>query len=254
MRNLRRVRRDSRKYRDVTDAMLVQAMRCDDRWAWAEYFARFYPPLEEYARRARIPRAEWNTCIMDVLDDAALKLIAKDATLPRSLTHYLVVSVRHRFLNLRRQERTRQAYGADAAAGGEPHEEPVVRSLCSEHSLRASGGAHAELHTLSRALRRLALYLAGGLSEQEWELLSYLGERVPLTRIAEWLKVSYDAAAQRSSRLRSRLRAAAYTHVTSFPPDEQKELQRFFERVRAGRSERKGRRGDAGIGNGGDAA
>jgi hypothetical protein len=85
---------------------------------------------------------------------------------------------------------------------------------------------------LHRGLRRLALEIAGRLSEQEWELLSFLGERVPLARIAGWLGLSYEATRKRSTRLRERLRIMAVERIDAFPSEERAELQRFLARVR----------------------
>lgn len=253
MRHFPRASRAGRKYQDATDATLIAALRRDDRWAWAEYFARFYPVLEQYARRARIPRSEWHACINDVMDDAAMRFTADRAVLPRSLTHYLIVSVRHRFLNVVRAQELRRQKHDEAMATLESHDERVVRTVCSEASLGASRSPYEELHPLRRSLRRLALAIVGGLTEAEWELLSYLGEQVPIATIAEWFGVSYDTAAQRSSRLRHRLRAAAHRHAATFPEEEQAELRRFFDRARRGAS-RGSRERSGGSGSGGDAA
>lgn len=245
MRHFRPARRRARKYLDASDATVILAMRRDDRWAWAEYFARFYPPLEAYARQAGIPRAEWHGCILDVLDDAAVEFTKEGVELPKSMMHYLVVSVRHRFLNLVRGERRRAAVYEAAASAREPHEESIVRSACSEDWLRAGHGPDEPVDPLHRGLRRLALEIAGRLSEQEWELLSFLGERVPLARIADWLGLSYEATRKRSTRLRERLRIMAVERIDAFPPEERAELERFLARVR-----RDGRAGTSDAGGG----
>jgi DNA-directed RNA polymerase specialized sigma24 family protein len=245
-------RQSGRKYRDATDAAVIEAMRRDDRWAWAEYFARFYPPLEEYARRARIPRAEWNSCIMDVLDDAALKFTSADIQLPRSLTHYLIVSVRHRYLNLLREEKSRLATYQEASHAGEAREESLVDSACSEDWLRAGRSPDEEPDPLGRALCRLALVIAGGLIDSEWELVTCLGERIPIAQIAIWLGLSYEATRKRCARLRKRLQTTAQEHIPGFPPAEQEELRRFFARVRRRKAALP--RGASGADTGGDAA
>jgi hypothetical protein len=86
---------------------------------------------------------------------------------------------------------------------------------------------------MSSGLARLARILQAELSEEELLLLTWRSAGVPLRQVSAWLGVGYDAAAKRTTRLCRRLRAVARVRVDSFPPDERREIDRFFRRVNA---------------------
>jgi DNA-directed RNA polymerase specialized sigma24 family protein len=166
---------------------------------------------------------------MDVLGDTALKLASRRLTLPASLGTYLVRAARNRHLELRRAAARRDRYYASASAPNVA--EHVVVSLCSESTLRASEGADRPDVAASSALARLAGILSAELSEDEILLLSWRSAGVPHRQIAEWLGITYDAAAKRVTRLAHRLRAIAQLRAGSFPAEERPELGRFFRRI-----------------------
>src|SRR2546423_1777477 len=91
-----------RAMRACTDAQLVAAMREGVAEAWTEFDARFRPLLETFARRIHIPTWEWSTCIIEVLDDVAIRLVTHNEAVPSSLSGYLVRAVRYRYLKLER--------------------------------------------------------------------------------------------------------------------------------------------------------
>ena len=204
-------------------------MRDGNEMAWGEFVDRFRPLLEHFARRTGIPPSEWDTCIMDVLADTALKLTGCRLALPTSLGTYLVRAARNRYFELRRAALRRERYYAsatDAAAG-----EYVVVPLCSESTLRASRGPEGTEVVASKTLARLAGILCTELSEDDVLLLSWRGAGVPHRQIAQWLGITYEAAAKRATRLSHRLQQMAALWAESFPLEERQELSRFFRRV-----------------------
>jgi DNA-directed RNA polymerase specialized sigma24 family protein len=209
--------------------MLVDAMRQGDELAWGEFVDRFRPLLEHFARRTGIPRWEWAACVNDVLDDVALKIVARRIKLPANLGSYLVRSVRNRHLELRRSDARRHRQYTLASRGYVA--ERVVTSLCSENAIRASEGPLVSEAAASAALTRLAAVLRAELSEDEALLLAWRSAGVPHRQIAAWLALSYDATAKRIARLSQRLRAIAWLRTESFPPEERAEITRFFRRV-----------------------
>jgi RNA polymerase sigma factor (sigma-70 family) len=204
-------------------------MRDGNEMAWGEFVDRFRPLLERFARRTGIPPSDWDTCIMDVLGDTALKLAARRLALPASLGTYLVRAARNRHLELRRAAARRDRYYSSASDANVA--EHVVVSLCSESTLRASEGSDRPDVAASSALARLAALLSAELSEDEVLLLTWRSAGVPHRQIAQWLGITYDAAAKRVARLAHRLRAIAQLRAGSFPPEERPELGRFFRRV-----------------------
>lgn len=204
-------------------------MRDGNEMAWGEFVDRFRPLLERFARRTGIPPSEWDTCIMDVLGDTALKLTARKLALPASLGTYLVRAVRNRHVELQRAAVRRERYYVSASDANTA--EHVVVSLCSESTLRASKGVDGIEIRPSRALTRLAAILRGELSEDDILLLSWRSAGVPYRQIAQWLGITYEAAAKRVTRLSQRLRQIASLRAESFPLEERLELSRFFRRV-----------------------
>jgi DNA-directed RNA polymerase specialized sigma24 family protein len=217
--------------RALGDAALLDAMRADDAWAWGEFIARFQGPLESYAGRIGVPQSEWAECIVEVLDDEALRLTSANAATPAHLFAYLARAVRNRYLRIKRARQRRELRYAEASTGD--HAEPVVRSVCSEAAIRDGYGADvAPSSALSGALVRLGDLLSASMTADERTLLAWEADRVPHRQIASWLGVSYDAATKRIWRLCRRLRARVPSHVTQFSDIERAELARFFRRAR----------------------
>jgi DNA-directed RNA polymerase specialized sigma24 family protein len=213
-----------RSLRALSDAGLVDAMRVGDELAWGEFVDRFRPLLEHFARRTGIPRWEWDACVTEVLEDEALKLAStRQPVLPASLGAYLVRAVRNRHLRLKRAAARRDRRYASARDTG--------NSLCSESTVRASEGLAGDQTVGASTLARLAAILRDELSEDELLLLTWRSAGVPHRQVAEWLGISYDAAAKRVARLAQRLRALVRLLAEGFPPEERLELQRFFRRV-----------------------
>jgi hypothetical protein len=209
-------------------------MRDGDELAWGEFDDRFRPLLESFARRTGVPRWEWDACITDVLDDEALKFAERTTLLPDNFGAYLVRAVHNRRLRLKRAAMVRERYH-DAASNSSDASERVVVALCSENTMRVSAGPEmvAASVPVSSGLTRLARILQDELSRDELLLLTWRSAGVPLRQVASWLGISYDAAAKRTVRLCHRLRAVARLRVDSFPPEERREVDRFFRRVDA---------------------
>jgi len=202
-------------------------MRDGDELAWGEFVDRFRPLLEQYASRTRIPRWEWSTCIEEVLDDIALKLATRHLALPSNLGTYLVRAVRNRHLALQRAN-ARRARRYDSVVS----DDRVVASLCSEATRRASEGPALDVDTVaSKALARLASLLCAEMSEDDVLLLTWRSSGVPTRQVAEWLGITYEAAAKRIERLSRRVRAVAWLRAEGFPPEERSEIARFFRRL-----------------------
>jgi hypothetical protein len=207
-------------------------MRHGDELAWGEFIDRFRPLLESFARRTGIPRWDWDACITEVLDDVALKFVARPTALPANLGAYLVRAVHNRRLRLKRAALVRERYYAAASDADSSGGSPGTVALCSEGTMRASAGPElAAPAAVSSAIARLAQILQAELSEEELLLLTWRSAGVPLRQVAAWLGVTYDAAAKRTLRLCYRLRAVARLKVASFPADERREVDRFFRRI-----------------------
>jgi DNA-binding CsgD family transcriptional regulator len=107
----------------------------------------------------------------------------------------------------------------------------MVLATCSEGAVRASGGYDdGAAAALSPAIARLATVLGAELSEGERQLLTWVGNAVPMREIAAWLGISYGTAKVRLSRLRSRLRVRALRHVSECEGAEREQLLEFFRR------------------------
>jgi RNA polymerase sigma factor (sigma-70 family) len=226
----------------ASDAALLEAMRRGDSAAYQEYLLRFQPILLDQARRARIPAAERDDCVLELLGDVAARLALPEAPTPRSLAAYLVTSFRRRHFNALRDDARRARREEEASALPDEGGEGVVAGACSEGTRRASRGPAWEQDDPAPALDRLAQVLDAELTEAERLVLVWVSHRVPQREIATWLGVSYAAAAQRICRLRQRLRASAARYVAALPAAERDEVARFLRRA-----ERAGAGGDGGL-------
>jgi len=219
----------------LDDRALIVAMRADDVHAWAEFDARFRPPLVALARRvplsAGLTDAEVADALVDdLLAEEAARLTAPDAPVVPVLATYLLRAARHRLYNLRRDTSRRLRRHADASdADGEG-------PLCSEYALRISAGPAVVRETPNEdatPVLRLAAALRAATTTEEQLLLAWVAQRVPHRRIAEWLNVGYDAATKRVWRLCRRLRAVAVRHAAALAPAERREVERFLRRAGA---------------------
>jgi DNA-binding CsgD family transcriptional regulator len=221
--------------RAASDAQLITAMRDGLPEAWAEFDARFRPLLETVARRARIPTAEWETCVADVLTDAAIRFSLPDTLLPENVPAYLVRSVRFRYFKVLRAARRRAQHYADAAMP-QPNEPRVVREALSEGSLRASAGPMFLVDASGSetgGLTRFTVLLTRELSPRELHMLGWVAEGIPRRHIAEWLGVSYEAARKRITRLCRSLRLIAPSLLARLDEHDRSEVERFLRRVGA---------------------
>lgn len=216
------------------DAQLVQGLRVQDGAAVHEFFLRFRDVLLAEARRARVQRALRLEVVEDCLGDLVIALGKPTAKAPRSLTSYVVVAFRHQLERagrraLRADTTSRWAVDDEAGEKGEG----VVRQLASDASLRAATpGGEGDEERLSRALEGLTDALDRVLTDEERQILAWLGEYVPQRHIAAWLGIAHGTARQRVSRLRARLHRVATDYVATIRNEaERLELTRFLRRA-----------------------
>ncbi|HKO15924.1 MAG TPA: hypothetical protein VJU87_06775 [Gemmatimonadaceae bacterium] len=215
----------------LSDGALIQAMREGAPEAWAEFDARFRPLLETYAHRTGIARSEWRTLVMEVLEDAALRLATPAVEVPSSLSGYLVRAVHFRRLKFERAaaRRSKHYAQATAAAGRGSEHEGVIRALCSEAALRDSEGSFAsEESHVAPGIARLCALLEESLNEAERQILGWVAEDVPRRDIAAWLGENYEAVRKRITRLCARLRAGAPGALARLTNDEREDVARLL--------------------------
>jgi hypothetical protein len=58
-----------------------------------------------------------------------------------------------------------------------------------------------------------------------------IGRHVPLRDLAEQIGLTYGAARVRLSRLRERFLKLVFQYIDTLPPEEKRELERFFRRA-----------------------
>ena len=236
--NARRDRLAERlRWRAASDTELVAAVRKGRYDALREFYARFEPLLARYAARAGISLESWEDDAHDVLCDVVLSLIASDKNARkrprddvRDIHSYIQRAFRNRMLDAwraaaRREQRDTSATSSDAATS-----ERMVLATCSESAVRASSGEDHDPSTLSPAIARLATVLGAELSSRERQMLTWVGNAVPMRDIATWLGINHSAAKVRLSRTRSRLRVRALRHVNECMGAEREELIDFFRR------------------------
>lgn len=229
---------DRNPARALSDAALVDAMRASVPEAWTEFDARFRPLLERYAVRIGIPRWEWSSCITEVLDDEALRLIERSREVPQQMVAYLIRAVRNRHLALKRAAMRRDNRYAGAAAA-ETSPEGSIGPLVSEHTRRACEPPRVseEQQPMQTGAMHLAGLLSARLSEEERQMLAWVAEGVPQRVIAEWLGINREAAKKRIARLCRRLRAAADALKVELPPDTRREVDRLLHRAGEGQGD-----------------
>lgn len=221
------------------DSLLV-AMRSGDEAALREFLLRFHPLLVHHAEKLRIAPADREDLVVEVLEDAALRLTAPVAPLPKSLAKYLMKALRNRYFTSRR------ASARGERVVGEWPEHPVsaddaaLTLLVSEGSRRAASGPWGDESGPSDALARLSDALIVALTAEELQLMVWTSNFIPYREIGSWLDVGYAAVGKRIERLRARLRAHAVAYASALPDGEREQLARFFHRAGLGADLREG--------------
>jgi hypothetical protein len=113
-------------------------------------------------------------------------------------------------------------------AGGER----VLLAACSEDSLREANGL-GEGPSLPVVLEKLVATLDQRLDANERILLSWMGQHVPYSTMAQWLGITRGAVIKRATRLRVRLLGVAFQFGQSLGDDDRRELVRFLRRTGA---------------------
>jgi RNA polymerase sigma factor (sigma-70 family) len=224
------------RWREMSDAELVRAMRAGSYEALREFYLRFEPLLARYAARAGVLSGNWEEDAHDVLGAVVLSLIergprARERESVRDIHAYLQRAFRNHFLDARRSSARREQRDSRATSSAEETGERMALASCSESSVRASGGAStADSIGPSPAIARLSAVLDAELSLEERQMLTWVSNAVPMREIAKWLGIGYSAAKVRLFRTRSRLRERALRHVNESTGVEREELIELFQR------------------------
>lgn len=220
--------------RALPDAALVEAMREGTPEAWTEFDARFRPLLERYAARVGIPRWDWSTCITEVLDDEALRLVERVREMPQHLSAYLVRAVHNRHLAVKRAA-ARRARRYALASEGHEESEHILQLLVSDHTRRACAPPRVaeEQVAAPSGVVRFAQLLSERLTDDERQMLAWVAEGVPQRVIAEWSGINHEAAKKRIARLCRRLRIAAAEMSAGLPAELRRDVDRLIRRASA---------------------
>ena len=216
---------------ETNDNQLLQAMRRAEAPAIEEFISRFEPIVFQQARRFRIVSSERRAWVEEMLHRIALALARPDGTTPGSLTAYVMSSCRSNALRALRDDRRRLVREHSAFVDLPANGEKAVVATCSEASVRFSHGPAWDAEPISPALVRLVAVFDKAFTESERRLLSWVGQRVSYTTIAEWLGENRSTVVKRVTRIRSRIRLASLAYAKSASPEDRCELLRFFRRT-----------------------
>src|SRR4051794_18133352 len=82
----------------MKDYDIVVAMRRGEAVAFEHYIERFHRILLDYARRAGVAASERDELVSELLDDVAIQLMTRSASLPQNPRMYLLSALRHKLL------------------------------------------------------------------------------------------------------------------------------------------------------------
>jgi DNA-binding CsgD family transcriptional regulator len=220
------------RYREVSDAALVAAVRRGEVNAIDEFLERFQEIVMSQAKLLRIPRAEWRSWTSELLCDVVVGLISTTQGSPRSIPAYLIAAARNKHRAVQREWSIHHMRIAERATqtGGE---ERVLEAACSAASVRATYAPDWEPAPLPPVLDRLVSAMGHALGPDERRLLSWVAQRTSFTTIARMLGEQRSTVVKRVTRLRARLIDAALRFGTSLDAKERGQLVRFLRRTGA---------------------
>jgi RNA polymerase sigma factor (sigma-70 family) len=213
-----------------TERELVEGMRANEPAAFAEFMRRFRPLLLHESRRLGVQPALREEFVDDCMADVAMRLRQYTSTIPRSLAPYLVRALRLHRLYKRRSELRRETR-AGVKERTDDFNADAARAALSESTTRISAGEYADDSPATDALERLVGMLDEELSDDERQILVWLGSLVPQSDIAEWLGISHGAARNRVMRLRERLKRSVKLCAAQLTLEERRTLDRQLRRM-----------------------
>jgi hypothetical protein len=218
-------------WRAIGDRALVGAIRERRPEAVDEFIRRFEDVALRCARQLQIPhhdRAHW---VGEVLYEVALTLGRGRGPAPNLLAAYVAAACKHRGRSARTRARSRDARVREAVDEVYATGQSAVVGLCSEESLRLACGVEWDPPSLSPVLARLAATFDEEIQPEERDVLSWLGQHVSYTTIANWLGISRPAAVSRIQRLRARLIRTTLRFGAGLDAADRAELLRFLRRA-----------------------
>jgi hypothetical protein len=165
-----------------------------------------------------------------VVEDVAMLVVGRKLRPTQALGGYMVRSFFNRLADDAAEWSERRRFVRENSDEAPGEDDAAVLDAVSEHTIRSSHGPDWEYVPLSAPLSKLASLIEEGLTGEEQQLLGWHSKYVPLRQIAEWLGVSYAAAAQRSWRLRQRLRDTALQYTSAFSRHEWRVIATFLDR------------------------
>jgi hypothetical protein len=220
------------RFRAVSDAALVAAVRRSDAEAIDEFLERFQEVVMSQAKRLRVTSAEWRSWTSDLLCDVVVGLVQKTGAGPRSIVAYLITASRNKHRASQREWSLRQKRLDERATmlGGS---ERVLAAACSEFSARATYAADWEPAPLPPVLDGLVTAIECSINADERQLLSWIAQRTSFSTIARMLGEKRSTIVKRATRLRGRLIETAMRFGASLDSRERGELVRFLRRTGA---------------------
>ena len=219
------------RYAVLSDRALCAALRAHDGEAVEEFIRRYQALVLIQARRLRISPEERTAWAIDLLYHVASAIASDRAAIPRAVAPYLVAACRRKAHSEWRERTSRERWQMQCADDTGALDQRAVVSACSEASVRSTYGPDWEPIALPAVLERLVSVFEEGISPEERQLLSWIGQRTSYTQVAEWLGISRAAAVKRVTRLRNRLIEAALRFGASLDPADLAELARFLRRT-----------------------
>ena len=218
-------------WRGIGDRALVGAIREGRSEAVDEFIRRFEDVVLRCARQLQIPHGDRAHWVGEVLYEVALTLGRGRGAVPNHLAAYVAGACKRRGYRALTTARTRDARVREAAGEVYATGQSAVLGLCSEESLRLACGAGWEAPSLAPVLAGLAAAIEAAITHEEREVLSWLGQHVSYTTIADWLGISRPAAVSRIQRLRARLMRTMLRFGAGLDTADRAELLRFLRRA-----------------------
>jgi DNA-directed RNA polymerase specialized sigma24 family protein len=117
-----------------SDQELIQRIRNNEPLAFQELFWRFQTLLVRYARQLGVQPALREELVVELLNDAVLRLMQYDKAVPKSLVAYLIATLRHRVVASARAARKKVEAARECVSDGDVND--LVEHSSSEGSLR----------------------------------------------------------------------------------------------------------------------
>jgi len=137
-------------YKSYSDSELLEALKSDDRYAFAEIHQRYWEMMYRHALKMLGEEDDAKDVVQELF--ATLWIKGKNIVINTSLSGYLYISVRNRIINIIHQKNVRRDFQSSLASFAEENRNTTLEQISEKEILRV---VEKEIQNLPKKMRNV---------------------------------------------------------------------------------------------------